>query len=118
MSLKKLNNFVKFESQRFLENLETIVMKSEVLKDFESGKEIGAKYTILIWSDYTDYNDNSISNAGETFTVKVMGKNPKDIQKPTKGKLVNPVGTVYGDFRNQLVFTAEDVELAQPKESK
>ena len=49
------------------------------------------------------------SNLFEKFTVKVF----KDINVPVGAtvELVNPVGTVYGEFRNQLSVRADDVRI-------
>ena len=33
-------------------------------------------------------------------------------------ELVNPTAVVYGEYRNQLSVTAEDVHIVQPQTSK
>lgn len=84
-------------------------MKSENLVDFESQSVLGAKYTIIIWQDHTDYGDKDISNQGETLVVKVKGKEPHPVSSPSIVTLVNPNGVVFGEYRNQLSITADDV---------
>ncbi|MFT8878344.1 MAG: hypothetical protein ABF913_02090 [Oenococcus sp.] len=107
--MKKLNNFVSFDTKAFLQGKVLMAMKSENLVDFESQMILGAKYTIIVWSDSTNYGDATASNAGETLIVKVKGAQPKEIKQPTKVTLVNPHGVVFGDYRNQLSITADDV---------
>ncbi|MHC5247500.1 hypothetical protein [Enterococcus sp. LJL90] len=113
--MKKLNKFVKFDIDEFLENIELIVMKSDILVDFETKKVLGAKYSIIVWSDTHNYggDTNGVNNVGETFTVKVLGKKPMAIPSPCKVDLINPNGNVYGEFRNNLSVTAEDVTLLE-----
>lgn len=107
--MKKLNQFVEVQVDRMISNMRLMVMKSEVLKDFESGNLVGAKYTIIVWKDSNDYGDEGISNAGETFSVKVLNKDPKTVDQPTYVKLVNPTAVIFGEYRNQLSVTATDV---------
>lgn len=120
--MKKLGIFLKVDFDALFSGANVLVMKSEVLKDSD-GNAKGAKYTLLFWEDAPDllakYGDAEVSNSGETFTVKVLGKAPKSVAKPTKlARLVNPTGKVWGDFRNQLSVTADDVELVAPKEAR
>lgn len=48
-------------------------MQSEPLKNENQGI-IGSKYTVIVWEDSNDYGDQSISNIGDTYKVKVVGK--------------------------------------------
>lgn len=41
--------------------------------------------------------------------MKVVGKNLEKIDSPVEVKLINPTGVVYGEFRNQLSVSAEDI---------
>lgn len=54
-----------------------------------------------------------MSNLILQSTVKIPGKT-LNIAPGTVVELVNPVGTVYGDYRNQLSIRAEDVKVIQP----
>lgn len=83
-------------------------MQSEPLKN-ENQEIIGSKYTVIVWEDATDYGDQSISNIGDTYKVKVVGKHLKKIDSSSEVKLINPSGIVYGEFRNQLSVSAEDI---------
>lgn len=83
-------------------------MQSEQLKN-ENQEVIGSKYTVIVWEDATDYGDQSISNIGDTYKVKVIGKHLEKIDSPVEVKLINPTGVVYGEFRNQLSVSTEDI---------
>lgn len=108
--MKKLNLFTKMMIDEFLEGKVLMAMKSEEAIDFSTKEIIGAKYTILIWKDECPhYDGNDVSNAGETFSVKVKGARPKKITQPIAVELVDPSGVIFGDFRNQLSVTAKDV---------
>lgn len=109
--MKRLNIFSHVDVETMVSNMELKAMKSEILSDFETKKELGAKYTVLIWSDSNDYGTTGVSNAGETFTVKMLGQKPKPIETPIDIELVNPTGVIYGDYRNQLSVTADDIIL-------
>ncbi|WP_342536521.1 hypothetical protein [Sporosarcina sp. FSL K6-3508] len=108
--MKRLNLFTKMMIDEFLEGKVLMAMKSEEAVDFNTKEVIGAKYTILIWKDECPYYDrDDISNAGETFSVKVKGAKPKKIIQPILVELLEPSGVIFGDFRNQLSVTAKDV---------
>ncbi|WP_017547422.1 hypothetical protein [Salinicoccus carnicancri] len=111
---KKLLEFQNFEAERFLKDKTLLAMKSEVLKN-QNRENIGAKYTIIVWEDNTKYKDESVSNVGDTYNVKIEGKEPLDIDKPVQVKLVNPVGKVWGDFNSNLSLSASDLRFIEGK---
>lgn len=116
--MKKLNLFNRMMMDEFLEGKVLMAMRSEEAVDFNTKDIIGAKYTILIWQDHSPYyEEDDISNAGETFFVKVIGAKPKAITQPTLVELIDPSGSIYGEFRNQLSVKAKDV-VPLKKESK
>lgn len=116
--MKRLAMFAPIQMNLFLAGKTLMAMKSEDLTDFNSGTVTGAKYTVLIWSDKTDYGDPNVSNAGETFTVKIIGAKPRSITQPTQVNLIEPSGVIYGDYRNNLSVTAKDVVPVQRKEAQ
>lgn len=105
---KKLSAFLDFDAENYFEKKILLAMQSEPLKN-ENQEIIGSKYTVIVWEDATDYGDQSISNIGDTYKVKVVGKHLKKIDSPSEVKLINPSGIVYGEFRNQLSVSAEDI---------
>ena len=109
MGLKKLNSMQLFNNEEFFANKEYQLFNVEPWKDYDSGKVLGAKYRVVIYADRSNYGgDVGISNAGESLTIKVKGD--KAIQYDGKARyvrLINPRGTIYGEFRNQLSVKAD-----------
>lgn len=112
MALKKLQQFVYFDINGFLEKIKLVTTGIGTWKDFESGAKRGTKIEVVIASDKHVYPTNDgevINNLYEKLNIKV----PKDIVVPmnTEIRLVNPVGTIYGEYRNQISITAEDIQI-------
>lgn len=110
--MKHLNQFVSFACQSFLEDKTLTVTSCMSWLDYNTKAHMGSKLNVVITEDRTTYRQKdgeSVSNLFEKFTVKV----PKDLSIPAGSvvSLVNPVGTVYGEYRNQLSVTAEDVQI-------
>lgn len=112
MALKKLSQFESFDAQGFFSNLNLGSVGTSEWKDFDTGAHKGTKVEVVIIGDKHVYNltgGAQISNVYEKLTVKV----PKDIDVPMNAhvRLVNPNATVYGQYRNQLSVTADDIEV-------
>lgn len=112
MALKKLSQFERFDAEGFFANLSLGAIGKSEWKDFETGEHKGTKIEVVITGDKHDYksaNGETISNIYEKLTVKV----PKDIDIPMNShvRLVNVYATVYGQYRNQLSITADDIEV-------
>ena len=115
--MQGLNQFLSFSCKAFLEAKTLSVVLCGPLSDYSTKQIIGSKITAVITQDNTSYKPKSdgtvISNLYEKVAIKVPGKN-LNIAPGTVIGVINPVGTVYGEFRNQLSITAEDVKVAQP----
>ncbi|KXU01360.1 hypothetical protein SCODD09_01383 [Streptococcus constellatus] len=114
MSLKKLNSFTKFDAEAFLTNKSIIAISDEEWKEKDGDQYIvrGRKVKCLIFSDNTDYGKGAEDrdlNAGEQLVIKVPQTTLAPYQKGNRISLINPSGTVYGEFRNQLSLKAEKV---------
>ncbi|SFD30996.1 hypothetical protein [Ruminococcus albus] len=112
MALKKLSQFEHFDAEGFFEKLNLGAVGQNEWKDFETGEHKGTKVEVVIIGDKHDYKAASgvmISNIYEKLTVKVS----KDITVPMNShvRLINPIATVYGQYRNQLSVTADDIEV-------
>mgnify|MGYP004470857503 CR=1 FL=1 len=112
MALKKLSQFERFDAEGFFENLNLGAVGQSEWKDFITGEHKGTKVEVVIIGDKHNYNSangQQISNIYEKLTVKV----PKDIDVPMNShvRLVNAYATVYGNYRNQLSVTADDIEV-------
>lgn len=112
MSLKKLSQFERFDAEGFFENLSLGAVGQFEWKDHETGAHMGTKVEVVIIGDKHNYNSangQQVSNIYEKLTVKV----PKDIDVPMNShvRLVNVYAKVYGQYRNQLSVTADDIEV-------
>lgn len=107
MSLKKLSKFQYFDCKGFFKGKR--FMSVGLRKSDE-----GTKLEVVIVQDETDYGDcggEIINNNYEKIVFKV----PKKIDVPMNVEVIplNPRATVYGDYRNLLSITVDDVEVAR-----
>lgn len=117
MALKGVREFLKFDANDFLNGKQLLLMKQEDWIDYDSGKVIGAKLKITIWIDDTKYHSEKTSNEGSELDVKIPGLKAKEVNRNNRGfiKLINPTGTVYGDFQNQLSLKADGFDFVKEK---
>ena len=115
--MKKLNVFVKFDWRAFSSGKIFTATGTSPWKD-QQGNVLGTRIETAITQDNTDYGDSSVSNLYEKVTIKV----PKPGVIIPIGAIVepvNPVATVYGEFRNLLSIKATDVKVVgQPSGDK
>lgn len=114
MSLKKLNQFSFFDIDKFLKEKKLVIIGHQEWKDFESQNILGTKFELVITVDETDYetNDNEVvSNVYEKLTVKIP-KKFNNIPLNTEVRLINAKAVVYGEYRNMLSITAENIEVS------
>lgn len=113
--MKKLSAFLQFMLAIFLDGKVLKVSAVKPWVDFETKEHKGTAVEVVIVEDGTQYppsKDGSVvTNLYEKFTVKV----PKDITVPVGAvvEIINGVGTVYGEYRNQLSVKADDVRVVQ-----
>lgn len=112
MALKKLSQFSYFDTKGFFEKLNLVTTGKSEWKDFESGEHRGTKVEVVIAGDKHKYNMTDgeiVNNLYEKLTIKI----PKNIDVPMNShvRLVNAHATIYGQFRNQLSVTADDIEI-------
>lgn len=112
MSLKRLSRFICFNFAEFAKGKRFMSVAKQPWKDFDSGKVIGVKVEAVIVQDKTDYDNHdggTINNLYEKLVFKV----PKDIEIPMNVEIcpVNPIATVYGEYRNLLSITVDDIEV-------
>lgn len=113
MSLKKLSNFLKFDTSAFFSRKEFLLSKVELWQqgqDQDHMETLGTKITGVIFRDRTDYGKGAVGvNAGESIVFKVA----QPLSAFSSWKVFNTRFTVtevtkaviYGDFRNQLSIT-------------
>ena len=103
MALKKLNQFLRFDYEGFSKDKVLQVTGISEWTDFNTKAHMGIKLETTIVKDNTLY---------EKLTIKVR----KDVNIPMNAFVVpvNAAATVYGDYRNQLSITADDVRVLTP----
>ena len=62
MALKGLRDFIKFDAFAFLKDKQLLLMQESPLKDYDSGKEIGVRLKVVIWTDDTKYSKDDVIN--------------------------------------------------------
>lgn len=117
MALKGLRDFVKFDAKGFLADKQLLLMQESEWKDFDSGKVIGAKLKVTIWTDDTRYKNDGTSNEGSELDVKILGLTAEEVDRNNRGfiRLKNPTGVVFGDYQNQLSLKADGFEFVKEK---
>lgn len=113
MSLKKLNKFAYFDIDGFLEKKKLLTVGVSEWKDFDTQNVLGTKVEVVIAADKTDYDNAEgevVSNLYEKLTVKIPAK-LNNVPMNAEVRLINPQAVVYGDYRNQLSITAENIEI-------
>ena len=102
--MKGLSQFLHFDGIKFFDAKSLTVVSCAPLTDYNTKQVIGSKITVVITQDDTTYkvkpDGTTINNLYEKVTIKVPG---------TVVKLVNPTGTVYGEYRDKLSVTVEDI---------
>lgn len=114
--MQKLTQFLKFDFDSFSKDkLYKVTSVSEWL-DYDTKAHMGTKIGTVIIKDDTQYKQKdgeSVSNLYEKVTFKI----PADIKVPCGSLVVpvNAVGVVYGQYRNQLSVTADNIQILKPK---
>lgn len=117
MALKGLRDFVEFDALGFLKDKQLLLMQEDDWKDFDSGKVLGAKLKVTIWTDDTKYHKDGINNEGSELVIKVPGLRAEQVNHNNRGfiRLKNPTGNVYGDYQNDLSLKADGFDFVKEK---
>lgn len=112
--MKRLREFLTFRTEDFLKDKKLIVTGCRPWLDNETKAKKGTRVDVVILEDNTKYvpkDGETVSNRFEKLSLKVA----KEITIPvdTTVKAVNAVGTIYGEYQNQLAITCEDVVVVQ-----
>ena len=106
--MKGLSQFLHFDGIKFFDGKSLTVVSCAPLTDYNTKQVI----TVVITQDDTTYkvkpDGTTINNLYEKVTIKVPGKS-LSLAPGTVVKLVNPTGTVYGEYRDKLSVTVEDI---------
>ena len=114
MALKKLNQFLRFDYEEFSKGKVYQTIGTSEWKDYETKAHMGVKVEALIAKDNTPYKQKEgehVTNAFEKITFKI--RKAASIPVGSWVMPVNAVAVVYGDYRNQLSVTADDIRTIQ-----
>lgn len=114
--MKHLSQFQTFDLARFLTGKVLTVTAVSPWVDFKSKATLGTKVETVITKDGTAYEAGKDGAVVTNLFEKVAIKLPKDISTiniPIGAvvEVIGGVGSVYGDFRNQLSVKADDVKV-------
>lgn len=117
--MKKLGQFGKFDLEAFLAGKVLRATECSELKDHNTGEHLGTKVVVAIVRDDTKYKQNegeNVTNLFEKFNIKVL----KDVNVPVNSTVmpVHATATVYGEYRNMLSVTAEDIRIIPVQQNK
>ena len=113
MSLKKLSRFQYFDIEGFLEKKKLMTIGVQEWKDFDTQKVLGTKIEVVITVDKTDYGTTGgeiVSNLYEKLTIKIPAK-LSNVPMNAEVRLIEPEAVVYGEYRNALSITADNIEI-------
>lgn len=113
--MKKLSQFMRFDCEAFFREKVFQVTGASEWVDYTTKAHMGTKVDVAIIKDDTQYKlkeGETVSNLYEKLTFKVR----KDVNVPVGAHVVpvNAAATVYGDYRNQLSVTADDIRVITP----
>lgn len=113
--MKKLKQFVKFDSEAFLEDkklaIKSVKPTFEYINGVRSEVATGTTISVTIIEDNSKYGEEIGVNTFESFNLKI-GTNFEVIKEKLKiGQQIkikdyaNLTGTIFGDYQNQLSLT-------------
>ena len=111
--MKRLSVYTYFDIEGFLEGISLMLIGIREWLDYDTQKVLGVKVETVIIEDNNDYgssNGEVVNNLFEKLIVKIP-KKLDSIPIKSKVRLINPEAVVYGEFRNQLSITADDIEV-------
>ena len=117
VAVKKLGQFSVFDIERFLKDKKLMTTGVSPITD-DDGKRIGTKVQVVILEDNTEYRvaeGEQVTNQFEKFNIK-LNKVVDNVPMNAIVVPVNPVATVYGEFRNNISVTADGLKVIQRSE--
>lgn len=112
--MKFLSQFQEFDFERFAKDKGFMVVGCSPWKEQETNAVLGTKVDTVIYADNTEYKrteGDTSTNKFEKLSFKVA-KAGLNIPVDSIVKPVNPVATIWGEFRNQLSVKCTDMQVA------
>lgn len=115
--MNNLAQFTRFDAPAFLDGKKLQFVDQSNWIDHDTGALLGTRVDLVIIEDKTEYKAKADgtparTNRFEKLTVKVPGA--VSLADDALVELVNPVGTVWGEYRNQLSLKADEVRELAP----
>lgn len=117
MAFKKLNDFVHFDFEKFWNGKVGKCTGCSTWSDFNTKEVLGTRVEITIVKDDTPYKQKDgeqVTNMFKTLVVKVP-RTSVNVKVGDNVHIVNPVATVYGQYRNELSVKADNVVPVNPQ---
>lgn len=117
--MKYLNQFVQFAANPFFHGKTLTVTGIREWLDHETKAKRGWIVDTVITADATEYKHKAgevASNLYEKLALKTLVKPTVSVGESVMP--VNPVCTIYGEYRNQLSVRCDDVVVATPAAGK
>ncbi|CDE22647.1 putative uncharacterized protein [Amedibacillus dolichus CAG:375] len=112
MALFAIPQFEAFRHHDFFKDKDLRFLSKEKWFQYKTDIQLGWKFTLVITRDDTEYlqkGDVTRNNLFEKIVVKV--NHNIDLPQNALVELVNPVCTIYGEFRNNLSITCDDIKV-------
>lgn len=106
--MKYLNQYLKFMWEPFVKGKRFTCIGNREWKDRSTQAHLGTIVDAVISQDVTNYGKE-----GNNLYEKISFKVAKDITIPVDVEIIpkNVEAVIYGEFRNQLSCTAENIEV-------
>lgn len=116
--LRHLREYERFDLEGFIKLLELMVTNISVWEDYTTKARLGTKVEVVITKDDTPYQPGADGSVQTNLFEKLVFKVRKNDMSIKVGDIVVPKGAeamVYGEYRNQLSITADDVVVVDAK---
>ena len=110
--LKHVKDHEKYDLGGFIAKMQLMVTNISAWEDYATKARLGTKVEVVIIKDDTPYQPGADGNVQTNLYEKLVFKVRKNDVVVKVGDIVVPKGAgavVYGDYRNQLSITADDV---------
>ena len=111
---RHIREYEQFDLEGFLHYMELMVCNIAPWEDYTTKARLGTKVEVVITKDDTPYQPGADGSVQTNLFEKLVFKVRKNEVAVKVGDFVVPKGgeaTVYGDYRNQLSITADDVVI-------
>lgn len=112
--MKKLRQYFGFDLRGFLAAKTLVALSSSPWKG-EKGEILGSRVETVIVKDETDYGTPGVTNLYKKIIVKIP-KTDFAVPSGAQVEIVNGVGSVYGDYSQNLSVKADDVKVIGGKQ--